>query len=286
MSTESSESNNNTAGNTSGWEKFLFKFRQLTKNNPGIKIEDFFESQLFSNLEMSKQKMIKGIIQLSKKNVRDVMIPRVDVITIPSKIAIDSLLKTIESEGFSRIPVYQDTIDNIIGILYVKDLLKYIPEKTKKIPINRIARKPLFVPETMPLDDLLVEFKKKKLHLAIAVDEYGGFAGIITLEDILEEIVGEIEDEFDEEVPDILKINKSTYEIDSRMPISDLNELLKINLPTDEFDTLGGFVFDLFGEVPKKDEKIAYENFYFTINDIKGTKINRITLTIPASTKK
>ncbi|MBN2040833.1 MAG: HlyC/CorC family transporter [Spirochaetes bacterium] len=282
MSTDSSESNNNTSLR----ERLLLKFRHLTKNSQGIKIEDFFESQLFLNLETSKQKMIKGVIQLSKKNVRDIMIPRVDVIAIPSKIAIDNLLKTIDSEGFSRIPVYQDSIDNITGILYVKDLLKFIPEKTKTIPISRIARKPLFIPETMPLDDLLVEFKKKKLHIAIAVDEYGGFAGIITLEDILEEIVGDIEDEFDEEVPDILKINKNTYEIDSRLPISDLNELLNINLPTDEFDTIGGFVYDLFGEVPKKDEKTVYDNFYFTVNDIKGTKINRITITMPpAGTK-
>ena len=283
MSTDSSDSNNNL----SIWDKLLLKFRRSNKNNnQKARKEDFFESQVFSDLETSEQKMIKGVIQLSKKNVRDIMIPRVDVITIPSNIAIDTLLKTIDNEGFSRIPVYQDTIDNITGILYVKDLLKYIPEKTKKIPINRIARKPLFVPETMPLDDLLVDFKKKKLHLAIAVDEYGGFAGIITLEDILEEIVGDIEDEFDEEAPDFLKISKNTYEVDSRMPIPELNELLNIDLPTDEFDTLGGFVYDLFGEVPKKNEKIAYNNIFFTINNIKGTRINRITLTLPAGIKK
>lgn len=268
----------------SGRMKIFSRFKLLVKIAPKITIEKFFQSPAFQNLETSKQKMIKGVIELSGKNVRDIMIPRVDVIAIPSNIAIEPLLKLIDDEGFSRIPVFEDTIDNIKGILYVKDLLKFVPEKPKKISISKIARKPLFVPETMPLDDLLVEFKKKKLHLAIAVDEYGGFAGIITLEDILEEIVGDIEDEFDEEFNEVLEIGKNIYEVDSRMTIPDLNEHLNINLPTEEFDTIGGLIYDLFGEIPKKNATIRYNDILFKISSIKGPRIIKITLTIPNNT--
>ena len=177
--------------------------------------------------------------------------------------------------------MYEDTIDNISGILYVKDLLKFILDKPKKFQVKKILHKPLFVPDTVPLDDLLIEFKKKKMHLAIVVDEYGGIGGIITLEDILEEIVGEIKDEFDDEPPEMLKINKNVYKVASRMAISDFNEETGLCLPTEEFDTIGGFVFDLFGKVPQKDEAIKYDNISFKINDIKGTRINQITITIP-----
>ncbi|MCX8122906.1 MAG: hemolysin family protein [Spirochaetes bacterium] len=233
------------------------------------------------SLAIQKQEMIQGILSLSTKNVREVMIPRVDINAVEESISLKELVKLIIDEGHSRIPVYSGTIDNITGILYVKDLMPFIIDRRMKFNIKKLLHKPYFVPETMTLDDLLLQFQKQNLHLAIVVDEYGGVAGIVTLEDILEEIVGEIRDEFDEdETPEIQNISKNSWEVDSRLSISDFNEHTGCQLPDQEFDTIGGFVFDLFGKIPKKDEQIKYSNISFKIKDIKGTRIGRIIVTV------
>lgn len=225
--------------------------------------------------------MIRGVMNLSEQNAKDIMIPRVDVVAIDSNVDLKSLVKVIIHAGHSRVPVYDETVDHIIGILYVKDLIKLLLDKNKKFNLKKLLNDPFFVPETMPLDDLLLEFQVKKLHLAIVVDEYGGVGGIVTLEDILEEIVGEINDEFDpDELPELEKISPDTWEFDPRMLISDFNEKLNLNIPSEDFDTIGGFVFDLFGRVPEKDEIAEFENLTFKIKDISGPKILRITSTI------
>jgi CBS domain containing-hemolysin-like protein len=227
--------------------------------------------------------MIHGVVMLSELNAKDIMIPRVDLVAIDVETDLKLLLKTIIDGAHSRMPVYEETIDNIIGILHVKDLIKLIPlsGKMKKFNMRKLIHEPFFVPETMPLDELLRKFKIKKLHLAIAVDEYGGLGGIVTLEDILEVIVGDINDEFDtEELPEFEKIGPNSYDVDSRMLISDFNDQLKLEIPTDDFDTIGGFVFDLFGRVPEREEVIKYKNISFKIKDISGIKIMRITATI------
>ncbi len=240
-----------------------------------------FDPAQFTNLETSKQEMIKGIIGLSSKNARDIMIPRIDIISLDSNTQLKELIAIVSEAGHSRLPVFEDTIDNIIGILYVKDLLKFILEKPRKFSLKKMLHKTYFVPETMPLDDLLLEFKKRKLHLAITVDEYGGVGGMVTLEDVLEEIVGEIVDEFDEyKEPELQKINKNVYELDSRITIPEINEELNLMLPSNDFDTIGGLVFDLFGKIPKKDEVVRYNDVSFKIKDIQGTRISRIILTL------
>lgn len=244
------------------------------------------DAAAFTRLEPSKRDMIKGIMGLPAKNAREIMIPRVDVVCVPSTISLKALVKFAEDESHSRIPVYEETIDNMIGILHVKDLLRYIIERPKKFHLRKILHKPYFVPETMPLDELLLEYKKRRMHLAIVVDEYGGISGIITLEDILEEIVGEIRDEFDDdELPEVISVSKNTCIVDSRMTLSDFNEALGTSLPADEFDTIGGFVFDLFGSIPKKNESIRHKNLLFKISDIKGTRINRILVTVTPARK-
>lgn len=242
-----------------------------------------FDAETYDQLDTPRKDMIHGVVMLSELNSKDIMIPRVDLVAVDSEIELKSLLKVIIEAGHSRVPVYEETIDNIIGILYVKDLIKLIThaEKTKKFNLKKIIHEPFFVPETMPLDELLLEFKLKKLHIAIVVDEYGGLGGIVTLEDILEVIVGDINDEYDaDELPEFEKKGSNTYEIDSRMLITDFNDRLHLRLPTDDFDTVGGFVFDLFGRVPEKDESVKYENISFKIKDISGIKIIRITATI------
>ncbi len=260
-------------------KKVLNIIRKPFKNTD----ENTFDAEAYEQLDTPRKDMIDGIVMLSELNTKDIMIPRVDLVAIDSDIDLKSLVKVILDAGHSRVPVYEETIDNIIGILYVKDLIKLIPisDKTKKFNIKKLIHEPFFVPETMALDELLLEFKLKKLHLAIVVDEYGGLGGIVTLEDILEVIVGDINDEYDvEELPEFEKTGPCSYDVDSRMLISDFNDELNLNIPTDDFDTVGGFVFDLFGRVPEKDETIKYENISFKIKDISGIKIIRITATI------
>ncbi len=236
----------------------------------------------FKKLDIHRRKMVKGIFKLSELNARDIMIPRVDIVAVDSDTDLKTVVKRVHEAGHSRVPVFEETIDNIIGILYVKDLLKrLIDTSRKKFNLKKILHEPYYVPETMPLDELLLEFKIRKLHLAIVVDEYGGVGGIVTLEDILEEIVGEIRDEFDvDELPEIEKTGKNVYEVDSRMPISEFNEKLNMKLTENGFDTIGGYVFDLFGKIPMKNETVKYGGLTFKIKDINGTVINRIIVTI------
>jgi len=253
----------------------IFSFRVTDPD--GLK----YNSRAYDRLDSPRKDMIKGIFNLSDHNAKDIMIPRVDVVAIDSGKDLKQLVKVVIDAGHSRLPVYEDTIDNIVGIIYAKDLLRFLVGNSKKFSIRKIMHNPYFVPETMPLDDLLLEFKKQKLHLAIVIDEYGGIDGIVTLEDVLEEIVGEIKDEFDEdELPEIVEISTNIYEADPRLSLISLNEELSLNLPTDEVDTLGGFVLDLFGKIPKKDEITKYENVSFKIKEIQGTVINRIVIKI------
>jgi CBS domain containing-hemolysin-like protein len=163
----------------------------------------------------------------------------------------------------------------VVGVLYVKDLLPAFM-RNDAIDIGAISRKPYFVPESKRLDSLLKEFKRRRVHIAVAVDEYGGVSGIVCLEDIIEEIVGDIQDEFDNEEEDILEIGEGIYLCDARVDIEDLNEQVRLQLPDDDFDTLGGFVFDLFGKIPVRYEKVSYGNLDFIIQDMEGHKIKLV----------
>ncbi len=228
-------------------------------------------------LDYEAQDMIKGIVELSETSVKEVMVPRIDVVFLSKTIDPAEMFETIVSCGHSRFPVYEETIDNVIGILYVKDLLKYQNDE-KELIIEEILRKPYFIPESKRLDTLLREFKRRHVHIAVSVDEYGGVAGIVCLEDIIEEIVGDIQDEFDNEVEDILKLDDNSYLCDGRVDIEDLNELLGTDIPDEDFDTLGGFVFDLFGKIPVKYEKVSFHGLDFIIQEIDRHKIKTIKI--------
>ena len=224
-------------------------------------------------LNEEKEDMIQGVEDLSKTSVKEVMVPRIDIDFIASDITQEELFASILNSGHSRLPVYTDSIDNVIGVLYVKDIIKCMAEK-KEIDLQKIVRKAYFVPETKRIDTLLREFKRRHLHIAIAIDEYGGIAGLVTMEDIIEEIVGDIQDEFDKEQEDILKISDNVWICDARVNLDDLNEALETQFPDEDFDSLGGFVFDLFGKVPVKYEKATWNNFDFIIQDMEGHRIN------------
>ena len=238
------------------------------------------ETQEIDQQEMlneEKKDMIQGVEDLSKTSVKEVMIPRIDIDFIASDITQEELFASILNSGHSRLPVYTDSIDNVIGVLYVKDIIKCIAEK-KEIDLQKIVRKAYFVPETKRIDTLLREFKRRHLHIAIAIDEYGGISGLVTMEDIIEEIVGDIQDEFDKEQEDILKVSDNVWICDARVNLGDLNESLETKFPEEDFDSLGGFVFDLFGKVPVKYEKASWHGFDFIIQDMEGHRINLVKI--------
>ncbi|HPA72262.1 MAG TPA: hemolysin family protein [Spirochaetota bacterium] len=240
-----------------------------------------FNMEDLRGLEPARLEMIRGVVNLGRRIVREIMIPRVDIVSVADDTSLKELAKTICEAGHSRVPVYRDSIDTIVGVLHVKDLLRFLADRPRKFNLKKLAKKPYFVPETMPLDELLREFKKRRLHMAVAVDEYGGLGGIVTLEDILEEIVGEISDEFDgDELPEFRRTGRNSYEADSRMSLADFCDELDVDLPCDEFDTLGGYVLDLFGKIPAKDETVRSGNLAFRIKDVEGTRINRIAVTV------
>ncbi len=235
------------------------------------------------NLNYEAKDMIKGVVELSDTTVKEVMVPRIDVVFLSKDTPPREMLSGIIECGHSRFPIYEETIDNVIGILYAKDLLMFF-SNLENLDIGSIVRKPYFVPESKRLDTLLKEFKRRHVHIAVAVDEYGGVSGIVCMEDIIEEIVGDIQDEFDHEEEDIIKIGNNIFQCEGRVNIEDLNEQLSINLPTMDFDTLGGFVFDLFGKIPVKYEKVSYENIDFIVQEMDGHKIKTIKLVISGET--
>lgn len=228
-------------------------------------------------LEEEKEDMIQGVEELSSTSVKEVMIPRIDVDFINIDTDIEDMMNKISDSGHSRFPVYKDSIDNVIGVLYVKDLIRCFSKKEKP-NLDKIIRRAYFVPETKRIDSLLREFKRRHIHIAMAVDEYGGLAGIVCMEDIIEEIVGDIQDEFDNERDDLVSIGSNLWLVDGRINLSDLNEQINSNFPSDEFDTLGGFVFDLFGKIPVKYEKLSWNKYDFIIQDMDGHRIDMIKI--------
>ena len=223
--------------------------------------------------------MIAGVHGLSDTSVKEVMVPRVDSVFLSVELPVDELVERIAETGHSRFPVYEETMDNIVGMLYAKDLLQYLTNG-QKIEVERILRKPFFVPESKRLDGLLREMKRRHVHIAIAVDEYGGVSGLVCMEDIIEEIVGDIQDEFDNEREDILEIGTHAYLCDARINIEDLRDHIDMELPDEDYDTLGGFVFDLFGKIPVKFEKTSYKNVDFVIQEMDGHKIRSVKIVV------
>ena len=231
-------------------------------------------------VDEEEQEMIENVLELDETNVDKIMTPRTDIVAVRADADFETILKIIRDEGHSRIPVYEKNIDNIIGLIYAKDLLAEFGSEHGKFKLADRLRDAYFVPETKPLRQLLHEFQEQKLHIAIVLDEYGGTAGIITIEDIIEEVMGEITDEYEDKPPEtILRIDASTIEVDARVHIDDINEEMDIELPEDEdYDTIGGFVFSHLGCIPDDNETFEYEGLKFTITDVESRKINRLRI--------
>jgi len=243
-------------------------------------LSDLEQQRMEGVVDQEEQEMIENVLELSDTEASEIMTPRTDIVAVEASSDLQTVLKTITGAGHTRVPVYRENIDNIIGFVYAKDLLGEIGKDPADFKINDKLRKPYFVPETKPLRVLLHEFQNQKLHIAVVLDEYGGTAGIVTLEDILEELVGEIADEYEKTSAEaIRKIDENTIEIDARTYVDDLNDQFELNLPEDEdYDTVGGFVFSYLGYIPKTGEKFDYENLKFTISAAEARKIRRIRI--------
>ena len=233
--------------------------------------------------DKDEHRILKGIVKFGETSVKQIMKARVDVVSIEKETPFNEVINTILDCGHSRIPIYEESFDKIIGLLYIKDLLSHIKEKDG-FDWNSLMRNPFFVPENKKLDDLLKEFQDKKIHLAIVVDEYGGTSGIITLEDVLEEIVGEISDEFDADDISYSKLDDNTYVFEGKTGLNDLFKIINIEDDTifDEIskdaDTLAGLVIEITGKIPQKNEKITYKNFTFIIEAADKRRVKRIKL--------
>ena len=231
-------------------------------------------------LDEEEQEMIENVLELSDTAADEIMTPRTDIVAVEVNSDLNTILETINTAGHTRVPVYEENIDKIIGLIYAKDLLTEIGKNPADFKLRDKIRDAYFVPETKPLRILLHEFQSRKLHIAVVLDEYGGTAGIVTLEDILEELVGEITDEYEKAPPEpIKKIDKNTIDVDARTYVDDLNDEFELNLPEDEdYDTIGGFVFSHLGYVPKTDESFDYENLKFVIAAAEARRIKRIRI--------
>jgi putative hemolysin len=232
-------------------------------------------------IEENGSRLIHSIFEFGAKKVREVMVPRIDVIAFDIHTPLNEVRVGVARAGHSRMPVYDGSIDRIVGILYVKDLLGVPADEEGLSGLAEFVRKPHYVPEGKKIDDLLREFQKEKKHMAVVVDEYGGTAGIVTLEDILEEIVGEIRDEYDQELPLLRKTGPNRFLVAGRINLDELNEELKMHFSAEEVDTLGGFLYDLIGRVPEEGEEIEHEGILFTINRLEGLRIAEVSLQLP-----
>ena len=231
-------------------------------------------------LEAEEEQMINAVIELGDQRVHEVMVPRIHMVTLASDATLDEAIDTVIAGGHSRIPVYEATIDEIVGILYAKDLLPFLKGTVDERPALRsILRTPVFVPESMTVDDLLHELQRRKVHLAVVLDEYGGTAGLVTIEDLLEEIVGEIQDEYDEEEPLITRITDDEARIDGRAAIDDLEELFGTSLgldDEDQYDTVGGLIYHRIGGVPKPGDRVAVDGLTLTVETTDGRRVGKV----------
>jgi gliding motility-associated protein GldE len=261
------------------------KFQKKQSNN--VSIDDLSEALALTAHEPvteNEKKILKGIIEFGDKEVKEIMKPRMDVVAFEFETNYHELLKLINEAGFSRVPIQKESFDEIVGILYIKDVLPHL-QQNSAFEWQSLIRPALFVPENMKLDDLLKSFQERKIHMAVVVDEYGGSLGICTLEDIIEEIVGDIKDEFDDEEDTHNKLDDNNYVFEGKTSLNDVFKIMEID--GEEFeevrgeaDTLAGFILELVGYIPQKNQKIHFQNYLFTIEAADKRKIKKVKVSL------
>ncbi|MBT2160006.1 gliding motility-associated protein GldE [Zobellia barbeyronii] len=266
----------------------LFMYNKLGKQKSGLSIDQLSQAlELTADGDTTKeeQKILQGIVTFGNTDTKQVMRPRIDIFAISEDMKFLEVVGEIKKHGYSRIPVFSEHMDNVLGVLYVKDLLPYIDRKT--FNWMTLIREPYFVPENKKLDDLLLEFQEKKNHLAVVVDEYGGTSGIVTLEDIIEEIVGDISDEFDDEDLIFSKLDDFNYVFDGKTALKDFYRVAKIENETEfeeqkgESETIAGFVLEIAGSFPKRGEVIVFNEYQFIVESLDKKRLKQIKITLP-----
>jgi putative hemolysin len=261
--------------------------KRLQHKSENLSVDDLSQAlELTSNEESSdeEQKILAGIVKFGSTNVTQIMKPRIDVKAVDISWAYGKIMKGILESGYSRIPVYEENFDQVKGVLYVKDLLPHI-NASSNFAWQELVREPFFVPENKKIDDLLREFQERKIHLAIVVDEYGGTSGIVTLEDIIEEIVGEISDEFDTDELFYSKLDEKNYVFEAKIHLTDFFKVVSAQESdfaeqTAEADTLAGFLLEVAGKFPEVSEEIKFKNYLFKVESLEGRRIKRIKVTL------
>jgi gliding motility-associated protein GldE len=237
-----------------------------------------------SDTTREEHKILKGIVSFGNTDTKQVMRPRIDIFALNSEQKYSEIIPEIIKNGYSRIPVYKDSIDTVIGVLYVKDLLPYIDRK--QLDWTTLLREPFFVPENKKLDDLMVEFQNKKVHLAVVVDEYGGTSGLVSLEDVIEEIVGDISDEYDDDDLVYTRIDDKNFVFEGKIPLKDFYKITNIENESDfedhkgEAETIAGFILEISGVFPKRNSKINFKNYVFTVETFDKKRIKQVKFTI------
>jgi len=260
---------------------------KLGRQKSNISVDQLSHAlELTSEEDTTKEehKILKGIVSFGNTDTKQVMRPRIDIFAIDNTTKYGDIVPEIIKNGYSRIPVFQDNVDNVVGVLYVKDLLPHLGKK--QFNWTSLLREPFFVPENKKLDDLMQEFQEKKVHLAVVVDEYGGTSGIVSLEDVIEEIVGDISDEFDDDNLIYSKLDNNNFVFDGKTTLKDFYRIIKIENEEvfedkkGEAETIAGFVLEISGNFPKLDSKINFENYVFTIESLDKKRIKQVKITI------
>lgn len=266
--------------------------KRLRNTSENLSVDDLSQALELTNNESTsqdEQKILEGIVKFGNTNVRQIMKPRMDVVSIDQELNYGQVMEIILDSGYSRIPVYEESFDQVRGVLYIKDLLPHI-DKSENFDWLTLLREPFFVPENKKIDDLLKEFQERKIHLAIVVDEFGGTSGIITLEDVIEEIVGEISDEFDDDELVYSKLDEYNYVFEGKTHLTDFTKVLdvdedKFQEASGDADTLAGFLLEMSGKFPETNEELAFNDIIFKVESKDGRRITRIKVTLPDTSK-
>jgi putative hemolysin len=233
------------------------------------------------SIEREEKELIHSIFEFGDTIVREVMVPRPDVQAIESDKALRDVQAVVLRHGFSRVPVFTDDLDNVVGIVYAKDVLKALHQGKHDAPLSDVVREARFVPESKKVADLLREMQKEKFHIALVTDEYGSVSGLVTLEDLLEELVGEIADEYDTEEPEIEQVSDGLYRVDGKISIDEVNEILDVELPDEEWDTVGGLLLGIMGSIPDEGEAVEFQGLTFTAERVNGRRISKVLIKRP-----
>jgi CBS domain containing-hemolysin-like protein len=257
--------------NASEEEEELIRQVEMREGNGGV--------------ENGELAMIRRIANMVDRAVREIMVPRIDMVAAEADATVDEVLRLVVERGYSRIPLYEETIDNVVGVVYAKDILKYLADGRRPPSLQDIARPPYFIPEGKHVDELLAELREHKIHIAIVVDEYGGTAGLATIEDVLEEIVGEIQDEYDREEATVERLSDTEAILDARVGLDEMNELFALEIEGEDFDTVGGFVYHQLGRMPAPGDEVQTDGLTLRVLSVLGRRIKKVRIAKTAEAK-